>query len=340
MKQIRFIIEQVEESKRLILQDDIPYFRTAFVLLDNAAEILMHRQSTMELMHNDFYRRMRETAIKGLDSEKIKKFDQEVKLPPIIDCKRERLIQRYFDEKTKFLSEDKRYIKKTTAAVLRSLHKYRNELYHNDTVREETIRASTILLFEIVCDLLLQLPPSGYSILSSENYNTLGWKRFFKKYQVKKMGILDKRTWNKVVKKLKGKVTITCRELREALKTHLLSRIDEAIQGVEFVMTDGLGEKSKERTLKYIQLVESGVIIGLRDSNALLRKFKAKYKMKDFEKWERRIDKFNNIRSKIQLFKVFSKIENEFEEIEKQIIKASSELDAAIQHEIDVARGK
>lgn len=326
--------------KKLLMEDEIPCYRMAFVLLDNAAEILMHRRARMELVHNGWYRRMRESTIKGLTEEKIKEFEQEVKLPPIIDRKREKLIRRYFDEKTKYLSEDKKYIKTTTASVLRSLHQYRNELYHNDEVREETIRVSAILLFEIVCDLLLQLPPGSYSISSLDHYNTVGWKKFFKNYGVSKRMFFDKKTWKKIVKILKKNISLTCNELREILKEHLLLRIDDAIERIEFIMRDGLGEKSLEEALKYIQLIESGVIIGLHDPKPLLRKFKASFKMKDFKKWKKRIKQFDKIRSKIQLFKAFSRIENEFEEIEKQIIKATSDLDAAIQHDIDVARGK
>ena len=68
MEQIRLIVEQLEESKKLILCNDIPHLRMAFVLLDNAVEILMHRRATQELIHNSFYRQMRESTIKGLNA--------------------------------------------------------------------------------------------------------------------------------------------------------------------------------------------------------------------------------------------------------------------------------
>ena len=129
MERIRFIIEQVEESKKLIMCDDISQFRMAYILLDNAAEIIMHRRIISDLSFNTMHRQIRESLIRGMTREQLKKFEKEVTSPHIIDRKREKLLKKYFSEKTKYLSEDKAYISKSIASILRSLHKYRNEIY-------------------------------------------------------------------------------------------------------------------------------------------------------------------------------------------------------------------
>lgn len=340
MKRIRFIVEQIEQSRKLIIHDELPYLRMAFVLLDNAAEILMHRKASDELSFNSALRRMRESVKDTVDTKEAKRLQEKIELPSIVNRKRERMINRYFDEKTKFLSEDKSYIKKTAAAVLRSLHRYRNELYHNDKVKEETIRATAVLLFEIVCDLLICLPPSSISTSSLDNYDTPGWRRFFSEYKIDRSSFLDNHAWSRLVKKLRGRISISCDDLREALKTHLLARIQDATENIEFIMRGGLGIKSMKKALKHIQFIESGNIIGLGDRDELLSKFKAKYNMKDFKRWRTRIRKFNNIRDKIELFQAFSEIENEFEQLENQVNNAATEFDKSIQLAIDVARGK
>jgi len=44
MERLTLILEQLEECKRLILLGGVPHLRMALLLLDNAAEMLMHRK--------------------------------------------------------------------------------------------------------------------------------------------------------------------------------------------------------------------------------------------------------------------------------------------------------
>ena len=62
--------------------------------------------------------------------------------------------------------------------------------------------------------------------------------------------------------------------------------------------------------------------------------------MKDLSLWKKRIKKLDKAKNKIRLFKDFAEIETEFEELELILMNAATELDSAIQHQIDIARGK
>jgi hypothetical protein len=58
MCRLERIVVQLEESKRFILNDTEPHLRMALLLLDNAAEVLMHRKIKDELWHDKIYARM------------------------------------------------------------------------------------------------------------------------------------------------------------------------------------------------------------------------------------------------------------------------------------------
>ncbi|MHB1347244.1 MAG: hypothetical protein ACYCXK_07120 [Candidatus Humimicrobiaceae bacterium] len=345
MKKARFIIEQIELSKELLLKNDECYYRIAFVLLDNSAEILMHRICLDKLFSNNMNRRLRDSAKKNLDEKKFNDWEKNYHTISIIDENKERKIKKYFNEKIDYLSEDQDYLEKETASVLKSLHKYRNEMYHNDKVREKIIRASTILLFEIVCDLLNRLKPSVFTWISNENYETDCWSSFFKRYDIKNH-YFDDRDYEKIIKKIKNGISINLIELRSVLKINLLSRINNAIEDIKFIRTNSYNElhnKSNEKTLKFIQLVdyiEKNNLSWLVDFNIYLKEFRPKYCMENFNNWKREVNSFNNINNKIELFKKFSTIENDFEVIESQINRIALELDKAIQMEEDAARGK
>ena len=54
-----------------------------------------------------------------------------------------------------------------------ALHSYRNEAYHGAEVRPETIRTATLILLEIICQMLLTVSRGAQSMSSDENYSWL-----------------------------------------------------------------------------------------------------------------------------------------------------------------------
>lgn len=339
MERIKFIIEQIEECKNFILNGHTTQLRMAFVLLDNAAEILMHRKVVSDLSYNEMRRRMVDSAKRSLLPEKFKEWEQQSDMT-IISIGKERQIKRYFDEKVKFLSVDHSDIPKSLAAVLNFLHKYRNELYHKDRIREETIRVSTTLLFEVVCELLVLLPPGGMSSSSRINYDSPDWTKFYREYNLKKHHFIEQEDLKSISSKLRSGIVLDCDLMRRLLREHLKSRIQEVIEALDFVMRDGLRINSRSESLKCIQFTASGQVIGLRDRRVALKGFRPKYSIKDFGRWRGDVIKFDKIKNKVSLFVAFADIEQNFEELESIICEAAADLDSAIQLEIDVMRGK
>ena len=338
MQRIITTIYQIEECKKLILKGDITSLRMAFVLLDNAVELLMHRRIKSDLAFNEMWVKLDSSSKSCMPKEEYEKWRKERK---IVEPKRIKLIDRFFDEKTKFLSEDHSHMSKPMASTLRSLHKYRNEIYHNDSVRKETIKTSAFLLFEITCALLSQLHPGSMSYYSGKP-DCDDRKTFFGRYKTAghKNGMLKDRGLSIIKRSLKEGISIDINELRRVLQQTMYERINNSVESIDFVMRDGLGFKSREKTLKMIQLIQSGTLVGPVDYKKPLREFIPKFTMKNLSLWKKQIKKLDKAKNKIRLFKDFAEIETEFEELELILMNAAMELDSAIQHQIDIARGK
>ncbi|MFH1190272.1 MAG: hypothetical protein V1682_06230 [Candidatus Omnitrophota bacterium] len=338
MQHIIASVCQIEECKKLILDGDVTSLRMAFVLLDNAIEILMYRRIKSTLSFNEYWIRADEASKAYMPKEEYEKWRKDKK---IVTPKRVKLLDKFFDEKTKFLSEDRSYMTKGMASTLRSLHKYRNEIYHNDSVRRDTIKASTILLFEIACDLLVKLHPGSTSYYSSKP-DCNDRKVFFDRYKTasNQNGMLKDRGLSIIKKSLRKGISIGIDDLRIALQRTMYDRINESIENIDFIMRDGWRFKTRQKTLKMIQLVHSGTLIGPVDYKKPLKEFNAKFTMNNILLWKRQVKNLSRAKTSIRLFKDFAEIEAGFEELESILTDAAVGLDREIQHQIDMARGK
>ncbi|NEC92687.1 hypothetical protein, partial [Streptomyces sp. SID12501] len=66
MERTELIVVQLEEAKRLIQIGRVPQLRLAFILLDNAVEVLLCRLTEFMLWHQDSLNRML-TRLKNME---------------------------------------------------------------------------------------------------------------------------------------------------------------------------------------------------------------------------------------------------------------------------------
>lgn len=97
---LELTVVQLEEAKRFIQADRVPYLRLALILLDNAAEVLIHRKIQDEIQHSEMYAGMAATlrSFPRDDEEKrnlLSRFERE-----IIPRKGQRALRRYFSKKS------------------------------------------------------------------------------------------------------------------------------------------------------------------------------------------------------------------------------------------------
>ena len=79
MERIRLLYEQIEEAKRLMLIGTLTNLRLALILLDNAAELIMHRELSYRFAQDDYYARFRELSERKYSDEERRKAEQEFK---------------------------------------------------------------------------------------------------------------------------------------------------------------------------------------------------------------------------------------------------------------------
>lgn len=350
MRQFTVILEQINQSKNLILENDTSSLRMALILLDNAAEILMYRTVLSEFRDNEIYgkicemdRKLREQAKSALPSDIFDKFLTEHALPEILEENKKRKILKYFDEKITFLCDTCGLIPSPVRAVLSSLHSYRNETYHRDIIRNEILRPIAILYFELVCELVTYLKQSCISYSSEDD-----WSQFFTKYGLGetqcKMRMLSDEDIEAILNRFRTELSIDLHELRETLQEYVINRLGEILDRLNFI-SDALDSKPLNTTLKLIQFTQTKDSLQFNNSNVLLQSkefdnYTAPITEEVFSNWRAKAHHFVNIDEKLALFMAFKDVEDQFEPIEHKIYDLADKLDAAIQSAINIALGK
>lgn len=347
MKRIIQIVEQIEHSKSLILKGSESDLRMALLLLDNAAEIMMFRVIKSIISHSDMYEKMLKHFPAHLEDEEGKKLFCEFKKKTISGIERKKM-EKFFHEKVNFLSGERirevyykeKIIPTERAAVLKAIHLYRNEIYHRDYIRKETLRHSTLILYEITCDLFIPLTNSaGGSSMSSNDGERI--EKFRQRLGLGQGGFLNEKEYEHIRTHLKSGIEITAKDLAVGLKEHLLERIDGTREALEFIRRDGFDVPSSDEALKKVLFFEN--IVGkkpLKDFKKQLTEYVPPYSVDFLESLEQRVEAMGQEKEKLKIFVMFAQLESEFEPLEKIIDKAACELDAAIEAEIDRMRGK
>jgi hypothetical protein len=336
MRRLEETVVQLEEAKRFILTGTTPYLRLALLLLDNAAEVLMHRTAADELERAATYAGMLKVFDELPVSSDPKRvaFRESLSVHTISD-KRRALIGRFFEEKTKFLSEDRGLIPRPVARVLTHIHYYRNEAYHLDKVRSESLRPAVLVLFDVVCLLLTSLDEGTTVWESNDDYSWLD------RYGLKRFGARDELA-PAIATALRVGLALDVLEVRSAVIAHLADRVDgmeQALNIVAEVIPDG----QSADVLKAVQYCEEGsapMPRRLHDRGELYQRFQPRFTLGHFQHWRRAVDRLSKVDDKFELFNRFADIEDEFEPLERMLDDVASAVEREIDLQIDIMRGK
>jgi hypothetical protein len=340
MRKITLIIDQIDHCKTLILRNETVHLRMAFILLDNVAETLMYRKVLDKFVYNEFYERLLEKA-KELPPDLFDKFKTECTIPDILEAKRKRRVLQYFDEKLTYLCDTCGLIQKPVATVLSSLHRYRNEIYHRDIIKPDILRPVAILYFEIVCELIVQLQqgPTEYDFADD-------WTPFFKRHNIPKARhqMFDAEDMEIILTAFRASLAISTEELKTTFRAYLTNRFDNTLKRVEFIRK-ALDLDSNFIALKVAQFDRSKDTKQYRTKDALLqsqefKSFQPTIIEASFDRLRQKVSAFDNVKNKINLLNAFKLVEDEFEPIEKIIHGFANDLEAAIDFQSDLARGK
>jgi hypothetical protein len=332
MQRLTYVLYQLDEARRHLEGGRLEQVRLALLLLDNAAELQIERRVSDELTSENLRERLRTRAHtlripKGFSEG----LDELAEWQPLTAKDKERLAKS-FPAKVGYLSERHHVIDASIAAVLSHAHRYRNEAYHEGRVRRETIRTAAVILFEINCLLLLKVFRVSM-FASNEDYS---WIR--ERFHVDPHGMLlgGGPALQRVIDELRALVVPDLPAVAETLVRHLESRFEDVWDAVDFIIS-ATPATSREDALKVAQLDPT---VDGRDIDALLADFHPPWSEGAVRDLESRIGDVQAATDRLDAFSRFSKLETELETIEEPLYAAASEIDQAIQLQIDQMRGK
>lgn len=333
MERLYRTVVQLEEAKRLVKRGDVAHLRLALILLDNAVEVMMYRVVEGKLQHAEMYARMLQNFQGGPLDAQGEELSRDM-LSHIVPSNRQKQIRHVFGEKIVFLSDDHDCIPRPSARALRHLHDYRNETQHQDHVRAESIRAAVLVLFDIATDFLVRLHPGTTTWQSGEDYD---WLR---KYGISKTLHISDEIRPRIAKTLRTGLPLDVAGIRTALIAHLTGRLDAMENQLTFIDENLPTGPDRAKTLKTIQFWHQYPPGRPGKPSVDLHAFVAPCDLESFRRWRVAVEALSLMEDKLEMFDQFATIENEFEPLERMIDDTVSEIDAQIQHAIDVMRGK
>lgn len=331
MERLGLIVEQLEECRRLILIGRVPQLRMALLLSDNATEILMHRALWLEFEVS----RWNENLAKQLEE-----------LPPhpdpefaddiygsIVTAAQRKKIERFFDEKVKFLSVDRSKIEPSVASALTSIHRYRNAAYHEEKLQKGSINAIALLSFDIATSLLVTLPSAHTTWEPRLDYSWLT------KYGLPTNSVVSPEL-TKIRDVLCDGLPLAVEGLRSELMIHLRQRLASVFRCLDYLIENVSWSKNQEEAFKlsqYNATLQPGQVPGSYEEYV---QFVPKYFLADLDSWNKEVGNLILIGDKPALFAEFARLDKFFEPLEFQVREAAQILDGAIQAAMDRARGK
>lgn len=343
MERIERLVVHVEEALRLASHSgDISRQRLALILLDSAAELLLHRESSYILMWDNYPRRtlqeLRARVERGVTlTAEQRSFRDELERHVISEGRR-RKIEREFDAKVDLLVERESKLSADLGRALKRLHKYRNETYHRDDLRPATLESAVRLYAYLVCELLRDLSPHmvGYSGSGDVPPNLrpyLGTTLDF--------GMEVQRH---IADEFLRQLADGHRNLHHALAEHLLSRLREIEEQLAYG-ADYINDVARQReplepsdVLTMLQVKDERIaVFGSRDE---LRQQKVPVTLSLLSSWAAEAEALVDEADDVRAFAQYATLEESMEPIEAVVQQMVQGIEEQIQLAIDEARGK
>lgn len=334
----RFVV-QISESNRLLHQGGLARWRISLLLLDNTAELLLKLECDNRLALNHFrpslLESIREQIGRGEITESPTPFDDDDEEPRLLvdmqaELEREiaddeelRKIDREFLPKVSYLQRND-FFTKSHAAVLKRLHHYRNEIYHEDRIRPDTVEAAAKIYTYVVCDLMKRLTSTGVAIAitaPTPELDVMYPDRQRHPYALDGYAddLLDQSPID------------TPQKLAETLSEHLVGRLDELDGDLSYVATRGnnfatvVAEDDLAKTLEQI-------LATTPQAN--------KIHYGTVRQWKGSARNLARSTEYVKAFEKFATTETALEDVEEPVRDVVRALDSHIEDMIDWRRGK
>ena len=328
VENIRLIYEQIDTAKSHLLRGTSLDCRLALILLDNAAELLIHRALLDRFSFDDHFKRHeRPGRLKYTAQERA-------------------AAQREFEPKLRIVGFRLGLISPSDRAVLKVCHRLRCEAFHAGTLRRTILAHAVSLLFRTTVGLTVRLPARFFALPAPTPAEEDS--RFLQRFELQDAMILalDEGRADIANKLLEG-VVLDRIAFADTLSGDLVQRIDEHIVGgLEYLADHRHAEI--DRNLQYTQfwrdmgisLAESGVREpDLEDS---FRQWKAdgkaKYTLRRIHGWRRQAIAIARCGEPATAIDRWWAIDSRIQPLEADIGEAVAEFDDWVNAEIHSRR--
>lgn len=331
MQRLTYVLFQIDEACRYIAGGRMEQLRIALLLLDNAAEIQMDRRISAEMGIERLRERTLEMA-RRLEDAGGPPVDSTGDWTPLSREEKKR-IERTFDGKVDYLVDRAGIIDGRVGALLKYIHRYRNEAYHDAHIRPETIRTAAIILLELNCLLLLNVRPGSMVLTRHEGWLEERFGLDTWEFSLSGNGV------EVAVEEFRRDLASTPEDVATALADHLSSRFTELIELLDYAAGVVSSDDADQafRIAQYEHAARRGAV---ELTEAAFEKFAPEFRVSDIHELRGAVDGIRKNGDSLDAFRGFAVIEDLLESFEEPVYALVSEVDDLINSEIDRLRGK
>jgi hypothetical protein len=341
------LVVHVEEAVRLGTMTDDPHLRLGLLLLDSAAELLLHRECRSHLQEADrdeHLVRMAEEIYQATGKEFEWVAELREKAVPAVRC---RQIDRDFGAKCDYLLS-LGMLAEPHARVLKKLHKYRNEAYQRDRLRLGTLASATKIYVYLVCSLMRDFPMHGTDgfihLPPHPPAGLLSYLEDGESWLHTALGEGAEGLQGRIASRLLAEAGIALpSEMGEVLSQHFCGRLDAIKEAAEeaarFFYLPGRDEGwDWEAVLSLAQLDPPNLPRAM--SSEEVKAATVPVRPAQITQWRAEGEMLASQTDGLEAFAAFADLEDTFEPLEALVIQLATDVDHEIQRQVDIARGK
>ena len=323
-------IDQLDLALDQLAVNDRNFDRFALMLIDNVVELTLHQFVVDKEQENKLWLR--------LDKPK---YD-----PKAI----QKAIGRHFDAKVRFARKYKLIDEEMSASLL-YLHNFRNTAYHQGERHEGILHSLSIFYFCCTCKLLQGYEPSFFGWSSKDIYSHRARKYLGR---IKFVGVKREKL-QQAFKRLECVADEMAYDLNDDLATDMAATINRTDYDIKFLANDGPQKMTRKQVIidcqawQFAFTDEGRAFVQKRRGDTktiqsyvdwIANNYDWPIKTDPIRGWKSRLNKLKNTSNQHAALKSYCDFINQTESIRNCIYRAAVQLDAHIQEQIDIARGK
>jgi hypothetical protein len=238
-------------------------------------------------------------------------------------------LEEHFRTKINFLAERKK-LDPPVAAIVKKLHRYRNDLYHRLQLRREVLEPATIIYFDVACAVLAALHFQR-SWSSAESYEDLA------RFGVMAHARVQQDITAHVASPLRESVGMDVSAIRAALSDHLDGRLDDLEETVSMVRA-AMPDEYDDSDDVY-RIIQSDWKNELPAPSELRKRHFPAFGRK-LPLWRRQVASLTDISDRYAMYARCAAIEDDFESFEAETSALYEAIHRLVQQTFDEERGK